>query len=160
MFPVDFPDYELKTDSRKAYIVVVRPEFDKDGCESWTTERISLAQLNSGEKGNMTTIDKVNTNYPVPTDGVLAGYIDRQGVPRLAERGGKKATFLFIGTDYIDNQDYLIASQGITQLPNNKHNYALGKTYYLGENGVPTTDDCGQELFSVLDHGKIIISLK
>ena len=51
----------------------------------------------------------------------------------------------------------MIATAGVVRLPDDRHEYLVGRTYYLGSNGVPTTEQTKQKLFSVLDKQRIIV---
>lgn len=157
MFPHEIPEYTGPITSEKAFIPVVVEEYSNVGEIGYNTKRLSLKALQSTEYGNLATIDKVGTNYPVPTDGVLAGYMDRNGVPRLATKDGHQSQFLLVGTDYINSDEYLIASPGIVRLPGAGHNYIVGKTYYLGTDGNVSTTEGSQRLFSVIDKSRIIV---
>lgn len=157
MYPNDFPEYDGSLVDPNAYLVVVTSETEY-GDKIWNTTKLSLADLHgSGGNGNTASVDKIKTNYEVPTGGVLAAYMDRHGVPRLASKSGTDSQFLIIGTDTLDFQSYQIATPGVLRLPQDGHNYIIGKVYYLGENGVPTTEPGSQKLFSVLDKNRIIV---
>lgn len=157
MFPQDFPEYTGSTQDPNSFLVLVEPTFDEAGVESYVTKKISLAKLNSTERGNLTSIDKMGTEYPVPTDGALAAYMTKTGVPELADKDGHEAQFLLVGTDSFDAQSYLIATPGVVQMPAPGHRYIVGKTYYLGPDGVPTTEITKQKLFTALDRQRLIV---
>lgn len=157
MFPQDFPEYNGSIYNDEAYLVIVEPTYDIAGVKNWVTKKITLADLFSTERTNLASIEKLGTDYPVPTDGALAAYMTRTGVPELADKDGHESQFLLVGTDHLDHQSYLIATPGVVTMPAPGHNYTVGKTYYLGSGGVPTTEITKQKLFTALDKQRLIV---
>ena len=157
MYPADIPEYNGSMSANNAYLLVLEPEYDSTGCENWTTRKLSMSDMTMADKNNVATLDKVGTNFAVPTGGVVGAYVNHNGVPELASKDGHEAQFLIIGTNFIDNQSYMIATAGVVRLPDDRHEYLVGRTYYLGSNGVPTTEQTKQKLFNVLDKQRIIV---
>lgn len=105
--------------------------------------------------GSLQNVIALTTNNPelsVPENQVRAGYIDTQpggNIMRLAD-ANHPAQFLMI-KEYT-NGKMLVQTTGFLTIPAG-HQYIVGTTYYLGENGEPTTDSTvtGQKLFRPLD---------
>ena len=72
------------------------------------------------------------------------------------------AQFLVLAKDTDVTGNYIVQSSGSYTFTNG-HEYIVGKDYYLGADGFPTTerpDTNAQKLFSVLDSMTIMIDLQ
>lgn len=104
--------------------------------------------------GNLANVVALTTNNPsleIPENQVLAGYYDVQpggNIMRLAD-ATHHAQFLMVAN--YTNGKVLVQATGFLTIPAG-HQYIVGETYYLGDNGQPVTDSSitGQKLFTVL----------
>lgn len=110
--------------------------------------------------GTLDNIFALETNNPaivVPENQVRAVRMTAVGGTGIMEYADAShvAQFLAIGEQ---TGQMLCISHGILNLPN--HEFILGANYYVGPNGVPTTDDqYDQLLFTVVSHNKILVRL-
>lgn len=107
---------------------------------------------------NVVALTANNSALDVPEGQVLAGYYDRQpggAIMRLAD-ASHPAEFLMLGK-YADGK-MLVQATGFLTFPNG-HSYIPGADYFVGENGMPVTDDAsGQKLFKVLSDSVINVN--
>lgn len=100
-----------------------------------------------------------------PADQVRAGYTynNQPFDIRFATRGEKNAQYLLLEKDDTVSGNYIIQGSGFYTFPAG-HNYVQGYSYYLGDNGVPTTDTSfingsRQHLFEVIDPLTILVNI-
>ena len=105
----------------------------------------------TGSLQNVVALTTNNTSLVIPENQVRAGYIDvqpGQNIMRYAD-ANHPAQFLMLG-EYTEGK-MLVQTTGFLTIPAG-HQYIVGSTYYLGENGEPTTDSTsGIKLFRPLD---------
>ena len=82
---------------------------------------------------------------------------------RLADAAESKAQYLLLGKDDTIAGNYIIQGTGFYTFVGG-HSYVPGYTYYLGNNGLPTTDSsfiegARQHLFEVVDTSTILINI-
>lgn len=104
----------------------------------------------TGNLANVIMLSPNNEALEIPDGQVRAGYIETTpGLNIMRYAGGaNKAMFLMVGkwTDKI-----LLQTTGWLTLTT-AHKYIVGRQYYLGEDGQPTTDNAsGQKLFMPID---------
>lgn len=99
------------------------------------------------------------------TNQVRAGYTYTNSPfdIRLANITGKKAQYIILKQNENDAESYLLQGSGFYTFPST-HSYYAGYSYYLGSNGLPTTDDSfiagkRQHLFEVIDNRTILINI-
>lgn len=107
---------------------------------------------------NVTGIEINNSAITVPENQVRAGYVANEpgaNIVRYAD-ASHPAVFLMLGlhTDNIMR----IQNTGFVNIPEG-HQYLVGATYYVGENGEPVTDSSitGQKLFIPISDTKLAI---
>lgn len=110
---------------------------------------------------NVVALDTNNTALEIPEGQVLAGYYDVQpggNIMKLAD-STHAAQFLMVGN--YTNGKMLVQTNGFLNIPNG-HQYIVGQTYYLGENGQPVTDSTitGQRLFTPLDEYTLNVNME
>lgn len=115
----------------------------------------------TGNLANVIALTTNNASIEVPEGQVLAGYYDVQpggSVMRLADEN-HGAQFIMIG-NYTDGK-MLVQTTGFLHIPKG-HQYIVGQTYWLGENGQPVTDETitGQRLFTPLDEYTLNINME
>lgn len=82
---------------------------------------------------------------------------------RFATIGESNAQYIILSKDETVAGNYIIQGSGFYSFPGG-HGYVPGYTYYLGENGEPTTDSsfvdgARQHLFDVVDSSTILINI-
>lgn len=107
---------------------------------------------------NVIGIEINNSAITVPENQVRAGYVANEpgaNIVRYAD-ASHPAVFLMLGlhTDNIMR----IQNTGFVNIPEG-HQYLVGATYYVGENGEPVTDSSitGQKLFIPISDTKLAI---
>lgn len=100
----------------------------------------------------------INNTITVPENQVRAGYIKNEvGMPTMQYAStSHAAVFLMLG-EHADNL-MRIQNTGFVNIPEG-HQYIIDATYYLGDNGEPTTDSTitGQKLFIPVSNTKLAI---
>lgn len=122
--------------------------------------RVSGAKLfPNSNMDNVAALEANNTSLEVPKGQVRAVYIANEvnsNVMRYAD-ASHPAVMLALGpwTDLM-----LVQNSGFVNM-NDQHEYIIGAQYYLGENGVPTTDSSitGQKLFVPVSSTKLAVNL-
>lgn len=105
----------------------------------------------TGNLANVTAIATNDTALVIPDDQVRAGYIDVQPGGNVMKLADLTHPALFLMVKNYTNGKMLIQTTGFLNLMNG-HHYLVGRQYYLGEDGEPTTDSTsGQKLFMPLD---------
>lgn len=134
-------------------------ESPTDGNTIYTPVRVPGARvMPTGNLANVIAFTTNNTALTVPEKQVMAGYLDAQpggNVMKPAD-ATHKAMFLMLGK-YTDGK-MLIQSTGFLNLAN--HSYIPLSQYYVGEDGMPTTDETitGQKLFMPLDKDTLLVN--
>ena len=112
-----------------------------------------------GNMDNIVALEPNNTALEVPENQVRAGYVQNTGntiVMQYAD-ANHSAVFLMLGkvTDMM-----LVQNTGFVHIPEG-HQYVIGQQYYLGEDGVPTTDSTvtGQRLFVPVSTTKLAVNM-
>lgn len=99
-----------------------------------------------------------NSSITVPANQVRAGYVRNEvGMPTMQyANASHQAVFLMLG-DHAENL-MRVQNTGFVNIPEG-HQYIIDATYYLGENGEPTTDATitGQKLFIPVSNTKLAI---
>lgn len=99
-----------------------------------------------------------NSSITVPANQVRAGYIKNEvGMPTMQYASeSHQAVFLMLG-NHAENL-MRVQNTGFVNIPEG-HQYIIDATYYLGENGEPTTDATitGQKLFIPVSNTKLAI---
>lgn len=107
---------------------------------------------------NVIAIAINNDVIEVPANQVRAGYVDNQPGANMIQYAGTSnaAVFLMLGK-HADNL-MRIQNTGFVNIPEG-HQYIVSATYYLGENGEPTTDSSitGQKLFIPISNTKLAV---
>jgi hypothetical protein len=135
-------------------------ESETDGNTIYTPVRVPGARvMPTGNLANVTALAANNTALEIPENQVLAGYYDAQpggNVMKVAD-GIHRAMFLMIGN--YTNGNVLVQTTGFLHFPNG-HQYIPLVQYYVGENGMPVTDETvtGQKLFMALDETTLNIN--
>ena len=100
----------------------------------------------------------INNDITIPENQVRAGYVKNEvGAPTMQYAGtSHAAVFLMLGK-HADNL-MRVQNTGFVNIPEG-HQYIIDATYYLGENGEPTTDSTitGQKLFIPVSNTKLAI---
>lgn len=114
----------------------------------------------SANNDNVIALAINNEGIEVPESQVRAGYIKNEvGMPTMQYAGASHpARFLMIGK-HADNL-MRVQNTGFVNIPEG-HQYIIDAVYYVGENGVPTTDDSitGQKLFVPVSNTKLAIEM-
>lgn len=104
-------------------------------------------------------------NESWPVNQVRAAYVynNTPNDIRLASISGTRAQFLLLEKDKTVAGNYIIQGSGFYTFVGG-HNYVPGYTYYLGEDGLPTTDSSftggvRQHLFEAIDSSTILINV-
>lgn len=100
-------------------------------------------------------------DYDVNPYTVIAAYVDdgELHTVKKADKNGHKAFFLVLSDDPTDPAAYRVISSGPYKFVDG-HDYIIGKTYYLGEDGQPTTEVTNQKLFDVIDVMRIDVKIQ
>lgn len=112
-----------------------------------------------GNMDNVIALEPNNTALEVPENQVRAGYVQNTGNTIVMQyaNANHSAVFLMLGkvTDMM-----LVQNTGFVHIPEG-HQYVIGQQYYLGEDGVPTTDSSitGQKLFVPVSTTKLAINM-
>lgn len=129
------------------------------GEEKLVIVRVPSAKIfgNGATMDNVTTIEPNNT-IEIPENQVLAGRIVNNANYNTVELADAthKPDFIIVGK--VADQ-LLIQSTGFIYIPNG-HQYVVGADYYVGEGGLPTTDNTsGFKLFKPISSTKLVITL-
>lgn len=145
------------------YFIGVREIADSQtGSSIMTPVRIPGERvMPTGNLANVTALTTNNDSLKIPEGQVLAGYYEAQpggNVMRLAD-DSHKAQFIMISN--YTNGKMLVQTTGFLHIPKG-HQYIVGQTYWLGENGQPITDKAvtGQRLFVPLDEYTLNINME
>lgn len=141
-----------------SFLAVREVEDPSTGNMIYTPVRVPGARvMPTGNLANVTALVTNNSTLTVPENQVRAGYIDVQpggNVMRYAD-ASHRAMFLMLG-EYTDGK-MLVQSTGFLNIPAG-HQYIVGATYYVGDNGEPVTDSTsGQKLFTPLNDYTLLV---
>lgn len=139
-------------------------ERDVEDPESGTIKR-SFVRVPGGKlfpnanMDNIIALEPNNLGLTIPEDQVRAVYISNEGsvnVMKYAD-ASHEAVMLAVGklADLV-----LVQNTGFVNIPNG-HEYVIGVTYYLGENGTPVTDPSvtGQKLFIPVSNTRLAVNI-
>lgn len=143
------------------YILAERDLID----EATGTPRYSLVRVPAlklfpqGNMDNVIGVESNNTAIDVPENQVRAGYMQNTGnttVMQFADTN-HPAVFLILGK--VADMT-LIQNSGFVNIPEG-HEYIIGQTYYLADDGTPTTDSSitGQKLFTPITRTTLAVQL-
>lgn len=112
----------------------------------------------NGNYDNVSGISANNDELEIPDRQVRAGYVKNNvsSTQVLYADAENPAMFLMLGklADLV-----LIQPTGVINMPGG-HDYVISAQYYVGENGVPTTDSAsGQKLFIPISRTQLLINL-
>ena len=109
---------------------------------------------------NVIGLEMNNLSLNIPEGQVRGGYIANEPGALVMNYANKnhKAVFLMLGK-YTDNT-MRVQNTGFVNIPEG-HQYIIGATYYLGDNGEPVTDSSvtGQKLFIPVSKTKLSVLL-
>ena len=121
--------------------------------------RLPMARVvPNGNLDNILALETNNEGIIVPDKQVRAVRMTAVGGTGIMEYADAdhEAQFLAIGEQA---GQMLCISTGVLNFPEG-HDYILAANYYVGEDGLPTTDDAsGQLLFTVISRTKILIRM-
>lgn len=113
--------------------------------------------LPTGTLANVVALTTNNTALSIPEHQVRAGYLDAQPGGNVMKYADATHTARFLMVSEYINGKMLIQSTGFLNLP--EHQYIPLVQYYVGENGLPTTDNTsGQKLFVPLDDATLLVN--
>lgn len=163
----NMPIYEMPELPQEAYLMMLGSTYvEAYGCNVLAGFRLPINRLVPGGdfQPNVYSLDGKGFMYNVPANKVVPAYV-RNGNEDIAlaqsTSEDKLAQFLIIANDTVNEGHFLVQTSGIYRFKNG-HNYAVGKNYYLGATGFPTTErpsKNAQKLFSVLDKTTIAINI-
>lgn len=167
MYQGQFPIWDASREvPRDAMVLIGAPDTDDCGDPQYVYYNLPM--------GRVLPISPVNLNrfsfesdLEIPVGQVVAVYILRDGfgigrVTLAQPTSGKFARMIAVGADLSKPGNILLQNTGFCYLQNG-HEYSdlIGQKYYLGEDGVPTTDPVsGQELFTVVDSTTLAINIQ
>lgn len=168
--PADnLPIFEQPSLPEETYLLaIINTYVEAYGCKIPAGYRIPLARLSAGGNFQPNTYSLAGNgfNQEIPVNKVVPGYVYTTSPNdiRVASSADQTtfAKFLILAKDSNVTGNYLVQSSGIYSFTNG-HEYVVGKDYYLGENGLPTTerpDTNAQKLFTVLDKTTIMIDFQ
>lgn len=138
------------------------------GCNILAPYRLSINRLTSNGtlQPNVYSLAGNGFNQTIDINKVAPGYVYSTSPNdiRVASANDKTtlAQFIILSKDSNISGNYYVQSSGAYTFTNG-HEYVIGKDYYLGADGYPTTerpDTNAQKLFTVLDSTTIMIDLQ
>lgn len=143
------------------YFLVERDITDPQTGEKYPTiKRIAGTKvMPNGNYDNIITVDINNSAINVPENQVRAGYTRNAGSAYVLQYAdlSHDPEFLMLGT--LAGQ-MMIQNTGFVDIPNG-HSYVVGQQYYVGANGVPTTDSAsGYALFVPISSTRLAVDIK
>lgn len=141
------------------FLGVREVESPTDGSSIFTPVRVPGARvMPTGNLANVTALASNNEDLNIPEGQVRAGYIDVQPGGNIIKYADESHRALFLMIGNYTNGKILIQSTGFLTIPNG-HQYIVGQTYYVGENGQPVTDSAsGQKLFTPLSDTLLMVN--
>lgn len=166
----DVPIWGEATLPEKGYLLMAAIQQDRQ-CGEYIPYlyHLPIASLTPGStiQGNTYVANANGGVIAIPPKQVRAGYTynNRPNDMRLATLNDEeflKAQYIVLAQN--DAQSYIIQGTGFYTFSAG-HDYIPGYTYYLGENGEPTTDSSyvdgvRQKLFEVIDQRTILINIQ
>lgn len=125
-----------------------------------TPVRVPSAKLfPTANMDNVTALETNNTALSVPERQVRAGYIANEPGANIMKYADADHAPMFLMLGAYTDGTMLVQSTGFVNIVEG-HNYIVGATYYVGENGEPTTDSTsGQKLFIPVSNTKLMINM-
>lgn len=152
-----------------AYLIMMAETYvEAYGCKIPAAYLLPINRLTPGAtlQSNTYSLAGNGFNQEIPSDKVVPAYVYSTAPNdiRIANSSDKTtlAQFLILAKDTDVTGNYIVQSSGSYTFTNG-HSYIVGKDYYLGADGFPTTerpDTNAQKLFSVLDSMTIMIDLQ
>ena len=163
------PIYEKQRLPEEAYLIMLGKTWvEAYGCDILAGYRLPISRLTPGGsfQPNVYSLAGNGFNQEIPVNKVVPAYVYSTSPNdiRVASSNDKTtlAQFLIVAKDSNISGNYNVQSNGVYTFING-HDYIVGKTYYLGKDGYPTTerpDTNAQQLFTVLDNTSIMIDLQ
>lgn len=163
----EIPVWEKDELPEKAHVIMIAKQYvARYGCEVDAWYRLPISRLKGSALNSplATTIRGGGLNIAISPTKVVPAYIS-QTEPNEVRRATPSnpstfAKFLIVAKD---NADYIVQSNGVYHFPEG-HGYLVGRTYYLGEDGTPSTlkpaqPEKVQKLFYVLNSNTIDIQV-
>lgn len=120
-------------------------------------------------QSNTYSLNGNGSTVVVPEGQIRAGYVYNNSpydvrLATLDQNSALMAQFIILSRDEDASGNYLVQSDSMYTFKSG-HNYIPGYTYYLGQDGQPTTDSSfvngrRQKLFSVIDRMTIVINIQ
>lgn len=130
------------------YLVSVRSVYNSaNGRNVQAFTRTPTKRLFTGAMANVVAIESNNSAISVEEHQVKAGYVQNTGTTNSVQYADRhhKPRFLILKT--LAENMIAIQSSGFVVMPEG-HDYIVGAQYYLGENGMPVTENqTGYTLF-------------
>lgn len=165
----DIPNWEQPKLPEEGYLLMVSNQLDHQCGETLPMlYHLPISMLTPGGsfQPNVYSADSHGLSLSLPSNQVRAAYV-YSNTPydiRLAKpERNSYAQFLILGVDKANEGNLLIQNSAFYTFPSG-HDYIPGYTYYLGQDGVPTSasDYHGgvrQKLFTVIDRRTIAIDI-
>lgn len=152
-----------------SYLIMMANVYvEQYGCKIPAAYRLPISRLTPGStlQSNTYSLAGNGFNQEIPVNKVVPAYVYSTSPNdiRVANSSDKTtlAQFLVLTKDTDVTGNYIVQSSGSYTFANG-HEYIVGKDYYLGADGFPTTerpDTNAQKLFSVLDSTTIMIDIQ
>ena len=164
----DVPTWEESSLPAEGYLLMAAVQKDQQcGKNMPYLYHLPLGKVTPGSSFQANTYylngNGFDENWPV--NQVRAGYTynNTPNDIRFASISGKPAQYVLLKRDDNNQTDYAIQGSGFYTFPST-HSYYVGYSYYLGQNGVPTTDSSfvggkRQHLFEVIDQRTILVNI-
>lgn len=159
---------ESKVPADSYLIMMTNVYVEQYGCKIPAAYRLPISRLTPGStlQSNTYSLAGNGFNQEIPVNKVVPAYVYSTSPNdiRVANSSDKTtlAQFLILTKDTDVTGNYIVQSSGSYTFTNG-HEYIVGKDYYLGADGFPTTerpDTNAQKLFSVLDSTTIMIDIQ
>lgn len=164
----DIPTWEQTTLPVEGYLLMAAVQKDQQcGKNMPYLYHLPLGLVTPGSTFQANTYTANGNGFTEAWDSnqVRAGYTynNTPNDIRLASKSGKKAQYIILKQDENDAVNYILQGSGFYTFPST-HAYFTGYSYYLGTNGMPTTDSSftqgkRQHLFEVIDQRTILINI-
>lgn len=164
----DIPKWGLNTLPEEGYLLMAAVQRDQQcGRNLPFLYHLPIDRLTPGStfQGNTYSADGNGYQEEWAANQVRAAYT-YNNTPydiRLADISGQVAQYILLKKDEGVVGNYIIQGSGFYSFPGG-HNYVPGYAYYLGNDGLPTTDSSfvdgkRQHLFEVIDTSTILINI-